>query len=179
MLGQWLRDHRAEYNTATETVKACLENFRLHRKLVWAIYPRTDLAVSKESGGTNCGALGTLCEFGVDCPLWCPYRSGQDIRDMTKCGLIGHYDYYGRFDLHIVRGILQYEQMRERRSVKEATDNNQESPNCKTCGQPLPTQLESKKGRPREYCLNCQSSRSTERYRKWQKRKRAVPSAPP
>ena len=43
-ISHWLRDHRAEYNSATETVKACLENFRLHRrhrKLVWDIYSRT------------------------------------------------------------------------------------------------------------------------------------------
>jgi len=46
-ISQWLRDHRAEYNTATETIKACLVNFRLHRrhrKLVWGIYSRTDFS---------------------------------------------------------------------------------------------------------------------------------------
>ena len=45
MISQWLRDHRAEYNSATETVKACLRNFRLHRrhrKLVWDIYSKTN-----------------------------------------------------------------------------------------------------------------------------------------
>ncbi len=44
MISQWLRDHRAEYNSASETVKACLEHFRLHRrhrKLVWDIYSKT------------------------------------------------------------------------------------------------------------------------------------------
>ncbi len=47
MISQWLRDHRAEYNSATETVRACLVNFRLHRrhrKLVWDIYSRTDFS---------------------------------------------------------------------------------------------------------------------------------------
>jgi len=47
MISQWLRDHRAEYNSATETLKACLVNFRLHRrhrKLVWDIYSRTDFS---------------------------------------------------------------------------------------------------------------------------------------
>ena len=47
MISQWLRDHRAEYNSATETMKACLQNFRLHRrhrKLVWDIYTRTGLS---------------------------------------------------------------------------------------------------------------------------------------
>ncbi len=46
MISQWLIDHRVEYDSATETVKACLSNFRLHRrhrKLVWDIYSRTDL----------------------------------------------------------------------------------------------------------------------------------------
>ena len=32
MISQWLKDHRAEYDSATETVKACLESFRLHRR---------------------------------------------------------------------------------------------------------------------------------------------------
>jgi len=47
MISQWLRDHRPEYNNATETVKACLGNFRLHRrhrKIVWDIYTRTDFS---------------------------------------------------------------------------------------------------------------------------------------
>lgn len=47
MISQWLRDHRAEYTSATETLKACLQNFRLHRrhrKLVWDIYSRTDFS---------------------------------------------------------------------------------------------------------------------------------------
>jgi len=54
MISQWLRDHRAEYNSATETVKACLQNFRLHRrhrKLVWDIYSRTDFSHLKSGGG--------------------------------------------------------------------------------------------------------------------------------
>jgi len=45
MISQWLRDHRAEYNSATETIKACLVNFGLHRryrKMVWGVYSRTD-----------------------------------------------------------------------------------------------------------------------------------------
>jgi len=53
MISQWLRDHRAEYNSATETMKACLRNFRLHRrrrKLVWAIYSRTDFSHLKQGG---------------------------------------------------------------------------------------------------------------------------------
>ena len=47
MVSQWLKDHRAEYNNATETIKACMVNFKLHRrhrKLVWDIYSRTDFS---------------------------------------------------------------------------------------------------------------------------------------
>jgi len=47
MISQWLRDHRAEYNTANETVKACMVHFRLHRRhrqMVWGIYSRTDFS---------------------------------------------------------------------------------------------------------------------------------------
>ena len=53
MLSQWLRDHRQEYNSATETIRACLVNFRLHRrhkKLVWGIYSRTDFSHLKSGG---------------------------------------------------------------------------------------------------------------------------------
>jgi hypothetical protein len=42
MISQWLKDHRQEYN-ATETIKACMVNFRLHRRhrqLVWSIFTR-------------------------------------------------------------------------------------------------------------------------------------------
>ncbi len=55
MTSQWLKDHRGEYDSATETVKACLGNFRLHRrhrKLVWDIYSRTDFSHLKQ-GATN------------------------------------------------------------------------------------------------------------------------------
>ena len=47
MISQWLKDHRQEYNSATETLKACLRHFglhRRHRKLVWDIYSRTDFS---------------------------------------------------------------------------------------------------------------------------------------
>ncbi len=53
MISQWLKDHRADYNSATETIKACLVNFRLHRRhrrLVWDIYTRTDFSHLKSRG---------------------------------------------------------------------------------------------------------------------------------
>lgn len=46
-ISQWLKDHRVEYSSATDTMKACLNNFglhRRHRRLVWGIYSRTDFS---------------------------------------------------------------------------------------------------------------------------------------
>ena len=103
------------------------------------------------------------------------YRSvtSQDVRDMTECGLIGKYgEYYYRTDLERVRAILQYEQMREKRSARCIKEEEpQLPPSCKMCGRLLITQSNGKKGRPREYCPGCESSRSTERYRRWWKRR--------
>ncbi|HEY49414.1 MAG TPA: hypothetical protein G4O13_05145 [Dehalococcoidia bacterium] len=38
----------------------------------------------------------------------------DDIRSMMKCGLIGRCGFFDRSDLQTVRGILQYERLRER-----------------------------------------------------------------
>jgi len=41
------KEREAEYNSATETIKACMVSFRLHRrhrKMIWAIYSRTDFS---------------------------------------------------------------------------------------------------------------------------------------
>lgn len=99
--------------------------------------------------------------------------TGQDVRDMTECGLIREYGgYYSRADLQRIRAVLQYEQVREKRSVKPAPEDKQEPPKCKRCQQPLPPEPERIKGRPREYCPSCESFRNTERYRRWRKKKR-------
>ena len=99
--------------------------------------------------------------------------TGQDVRDMTECGLIReHGGYYSRADLQRIRAVLQYEQMRQARSAKVTIKDKLESPKCKMCGKPLPLQSEGKKGRPREYCSNCESSRNKERYRRWRKKRR-------
>ncbi len=45
MISQWLKEHRAAYPSATETIKACMVDLRLHRrhrKMVWDIYSRTE-----------------------------------------------------------------------------------------------------------------------------------------
>jgi len=47
MVSQWLKDHRQEYNSSTETIKACMVNFRLHRRhreMVWDVYCRIDFS---------------------------------------------------------------------------------------------------------------------------------------
>ena len=95
----------------------------------------------------------------------------EDVICMTSCKLICRHDYYLRDDLEIVRGVLEYEQMREQRSAQEPADNKLEPPKCKMCGQPLPPHHVGKRGRPLQYCQGCQSSRAKERYRKWRKRK--------
>ncbi len=97
----------------------------------------------------------------------------QDVRDLAECGLIRIYGYYGHSDLQTVRAILLYEQMREMRlkKVKKAS----EPPRCKRCGQPLPSQSDGKKGRPNEYCLDCEPFRARERYLKWWRKREMVP----
>jgi ornithine cyclodeaminase/alanine dehydrogenase-like protein (mu-crystallin family) len=90
------------------------------------------------------------------------YRTvtAQDIRDLTKCSLIGRYGYYGRSDIEIVRAVLQYEQIRLKREQQANTVRT-----CKRCGEVLP---ESERvGRPREYCSDCEKNWGRERWRKW------------
>ena len=98
-----------------------------------------------------------------------------DVRELTKCGLIAHYRYYSLSqDGETIRGILQYEQLRQKKSTQESTEGKLEPPKCKMCEKPLPPEPEDKKGRPREYCTGCESSRNRERYRKWRKRKKKL-----
>ncbi len=101
--------------------------------------------------------------------------NAEDVRDMTTCGLIGRYRYYSLSqDGETVRGILQYEQVREKRSAQPTLEEKQEPPKCNMCGELLPQQPEGKKGRPREYCSGCESSRNKERYRRCRKRKKGL-----
>jgi len=97
------------------------------------------------------------------------YRSidAQDVRDMTHCGLIGRYGHYGRPDIETIRGILQHEELRQKRADKDTTVQNQEPLRCKRCGKPLSYQQYGKKGRPREYCPACEAFRARERYQRY------------
>ena len=89
----------------------------------------------------------------------------QDVRDLTKCGLIWRYKYYGLQDIETVRAILQYEQLRDERSQKEDATRK-----CKRCGQVLPIQTNRTRGRLHEYCNSCEKFRSKERQEKWRMR---------
>ena len=79
----------------------------------------------------------------------------EDVICMTSCKLIGRHDYYLRDDLEIVRGVLEYEQMRERQSAQEYSEDKPEPRKCKMCSQALPLEPEDKSGRPKEYCTHC------------------------
>lgn len=98
----------------------------------------------------------------------------EDARLMSQCGLIGRYQYYGQSDLRTVIGILQYELLREKRIEKQEKKVLAEVPRCKRCGEPLPPQPEDKKGRPKEYCQECEPSRTKERHRKWRSKRQTV-----
>ena len=43
----------------------------------------------------------------------------DDIRQMAQCGLIGRCGFFDRSDQETVRGLLQYEQFRERATERE------------------------------------------------------------
>ena len=104
--------------------------------------------------------------------------NAQDIRDMTNCGLIGRYGSYGSTDIQMVIGILQYEQLFKRRKEKVIQQIQEQLHHCRLCGELLLPQPYGKKGRPREYCDDCEASRSKNRNRKWRDRKRKVKRAP-
>ena len=90
-----------------------------------------------------------------------------DVRGMTACGLICHYRTYSLSrDGETVRGILQYEQMREKQSTQPIPKEEREPPKCKMCGQLLPIEQKRESGRPKEYCPKCETLRAAERSRK-------------
>jgi hypothetical protein len=101
----------------------------------------------------------------------------DDVRLMTECGLVGRYNYYIRQDLETVRGVLMYEQMREKlpekqekRPVEKSNDVERSVTQCKSCSRPLPPEFDGKKGRRKEYCPECEPSRNRERQKKLRRR---------
>ena len=97
--------------------------------------------------------------------------TNKDVRLLTDCGLLRRHNYYSRSDLETVRAVLQYEQRREIILQKPELSERTEPPVCKRCGQPLPSQSESKRGRPKEYCAKCEPSRAKEGNRKCRQKK--------
>jgi hypothetical protein len=92
--------------------------------------------------------------------------SADDIRDMTTCGLIGRYGYYIHLDIETVRAVLQYEQLRQNRQKRNEIKDENGVIYCRGCGVVLP-KPETKRGRPNEYCDECQPFRGRNRQRKW------------
>lgn len=103
------------------------------------------------------------------------YRSidVEDVRDMTTCGLIGKYGYYIQLDVETVRAILQYEQLRENRQKRDEIRDSDGSIHCRRCGVVL-TKPKTKRGRPVEYCSDCEPFRGRERYSRWRSRIKAA-----
>jgi hypothetical protein len=51
--------------------------------------------------------------YNAKIPDACRKITADDVRLMIECHLIGGYRFYGRQDLETVRGVLQYEHLRE------------------------------------------------------------------
>ena len=98
--------------------------------------------------------------------------SAEDVIYMTRCKLICRHGYYIRDDLEMVRGVLEYEQIRGQRSAQQSTDDELKPRKCKMCGHALPVELEDKTGRPKEYCPECESFRNKERKGKSRRHRR-------
>ena len=103
------------------------------------------------------------------------YRSitAQDVRDMTTCGLIGRYGYYIHLDIETVRAILQYEQLSQNRQKKEEIRDGDGVIHCRRCGVVL-AKPKTKRGRPVEYCSDCEPLRGRERNRKWRSKQNVI-----
>ncbi len=103
------------------------------------------------------------------------YRQGSadDIRDMTACGLIGRYDCHIQLDIETIRAILQYEQLRQNRQKKSEIRDSDGSIHCRRWGVVL-AKPDGKRGRPNEYCPDCEPLRGRERHRKWRSRQSAI-----
>jgi len=74
--------------------------------------------------------------FNTSYPDACRRITPEDIIEMTACGLIHRYRYY--CESTTVRGVLPYEQMREKRIGRDEAKVFNIQPTCKGCGQPLP-----------------------------------------
>lgn len=95
----------------------------------------------------------------------------EDVKDMTVCNLIYRHGYYSEsIDGELIRAILQYERLRHNHQKNIEIKDTEGRIHCKRCGSLLASKLKGKKGRPSEYCPDCEPFRGKERYRKWQKK---------
>lgn len=99
--------------------------------------------------------------------------TSDDIRLLPECGLIGRYGYYIHLDIETVRAVLQYEQLQQNRQKRDEIRDEDGVIHCSRCGVAL-TKPKTKRGRPREYCPDCESSRATRRYQKWRRKMKTV-----
>ena len=93
----------------------------------------------------------------------------EDVEDMTQCELIGRHGEYLPLDVETARCVLLYEQRRENRQRRDEIRDSEGIMHCRRCGVAL-SKPDGKCGRPREYCPDCESSRSTMRARKWRRK---------
>lgn len=100
--------------------------------------------------------------------------TADDIQLLAECRLIKRYGFYDNTDLQTVIGILNYEQLREKRTQQEKIEASGDPPPCRLCGKPLSKQPEGKKGRPHEYCPVCEPLRGRGRYQKWRRKMKAA-----
>ena len=107
--------------------------------------------------------------FNVQVPGAHRQITADDVRDLTTCRLIGRYGYYIQLDIETTRAILQYEALRQKRLANMGQESN-DGLSCKLCGKPLAIEPDGKRGRPREYCADCEPFRGRERYRRWRGR---------
>ena len=96
----------------------------------------------------------------------------EDVEDMTRCELIGRHGEYLRLDIETVRCVLLYEQLRENRQKRDEIKDDDGVIHCRRCGVVL-DRPDRKRGRPREYCHDCESLRATMRSRKWRRKMKA------
>ena len=98
--------------------------------------------------------------------------STDDVKDMTTYGLIGRYGCYLNLDIETVRAVLQYEQLRQNRQQRDEIRDDDGVIHCRRCGVVL-AKPDDKRGRPREYCDQCQPFRVRERHKKWRSKMKA------
>lgn len=107
--------------------------------------------------------------FNAKVPGACRQVTVDDIRDVTTCGLIGKYREYIRLDIETFRAVLQYEQLRQNRQKRDEIRDSDGSIRCRSCGVVL-ARPGGRRGRPNEYCADCEAFRGRERYRKWRRK---------